>query len=137
MEKHLQIRQITNNNKKEIFILGDSMVKNVNGRSISEKLKKKHNVYVRSFSDSKVRCMKDCVKLCIRVNDPDHRILHVGTNDMNLQKLVQLCSISIIDLGKSLERKRRGKVREKLLFVELYLVMMKGIIKLQNLTNLK
>ena len=108
-----------NNNKKKIFILGDSMVKNVNGRSISEKLKKKHNVYVRSFFDSKVRCMKDCVKLCIRVNNPDHRILHVGTNNMNSEKLAPLCNKSIIDLGKSVERLRRGKVREKLLLVEL------------------
>ena len=34
----------------KIYILGDSMVMNVNGWSISENLKKKHNVYVRSFS---------------------------------------------------------------------------------------
>ena len=67
-----------NNNKKKIFILGDSMIKNNNGWSISENLKKKHDVYVRSFSGSKVRCMKDYAKPCIRVNEPDNIILHVG-----------------------------------------------------------
>ena len=40
-------------------------------------------VYVRSFSGAEVKCMKDYVKPCIRENDPDHVILHVGTNKMN------------------------------------------------------
>ena len=78
------------------------MVKNVNGWSISENLKEKQNVYVRSFSDSKIRCMKDYAKPCILVNDIDHIILHLGTNDLNAGKSAQLCSKSIVDLAKSL-----------------------------------
>ena len=78
------------------------MVKNVNGWSISENLKEKQNVYVRSFSDSKIRCMKDYAKPCILVNDIDHIILHLGTNDLKAEKSAQLCSKSIVDLAKSL-----------------------------------
>ena len=96
-----------NNNKKKIFIFGDSMVKNFNGWSISEKLKRKHNVYVRFFSGSKVRCMKDYAKPCIRVNDPDHIIHHLGTNDLNSEKRAQLCSKSIVDLAKGLTSGKR------------------------------
>ena len=83
------------------------MIKNVNGWSVSENLKKKHSVYVRSFSGSKVICMKDYAKPCIRVNDSDHIILHVGTNDLNLEKSSQLCSKSIVDLAKSLKSGKR------------------------------
>ena len=48
---------IDKNNKKitKVFkILGDSMVKHVKDKN--------HNVYVRSFSGAKVKCMKDYVK---------------------------------------------------------------------------
>ena len=90
-----------------MFILDDSMVKNINGWSISENLKKKHNVYVRSFSGSNVRCMKDYAKPCIRVDDLDHIILQVGTNDLNSEKSAHLCSQSIVDLAKSLTSDKR------------------------------
>ena len=83
------------------------MVKNIIGWSISENLKKKHNAYVQSFSGSKVRCIKDYAKPCIRVNNPDHIILHVGTNDLNSEKSAQVCSKSIVDLGKSLTSGKR------------------------------
>ena len=100
--KENNVKPNNNSNKKKIFILGDSMVEYVNGWSVSESLRKKHNVYIRSFSGSKVRCMKDYVKLCICVNDPDHIILHVGLNDLNFEKSAQLCSKSIVDLAKRL-----------------------------------
>ena len=90
-----------------MFILGDSMVKYVNGWSVSESLRKKHNVYIRSFSGSKVRCMKDFVKPCIRVKDPNYIILHVGINDLNLEKGAKLCIKSIVDLAKSLMSVKR------------------------------
>ena len=83
------------------------MIKNVNGWSVSENLKKKHSVYVRYFSGSKVICMKDYAKPWIRVNDSDHIILHVGTNDLNSEKSSQLCSKSIVDLAKSLKSGKR------------------------------
>ena len=35
------------------------------------------------------------------------QILHVGTNDLNLEKSSQLCSKSIVDLAKSLKSGKR------------------------------
>ena len=103
--------EIGNSNKKskmKIFVLGDSIVKNINGWSISEILKKNHNVYVRSFSGSKVRCMVDYAKPCIRENDPDHIILHVGTNDLNSENNAEQISKSILDLAKDLTSQKRS-----------------------------
>ena len=69
--------------EKRVYVLGDSMIKHVNGWDISKQLPRKCKVYVKSFSGAKVRCMKDYAKPSIREN-PDHVILHIGTNDLNI-----------------------------------------------------
>ena len=74
------------NKKKRIFILGDSIFKHTKGWEISNKLKNEHKFFVRSFSSAKVKCMKDYVKPCIRENEPDHIILHVGTNNLSSEQ---------------------------------------------------
>ena len=48
--------------KKKIYILGDSMVKDLKGWDISAKLKQRHSIYVRPFTGAKVRSMKDYAK---------------------------------------------------------------------------
>ena len=88
--------------KKKVFVLGDSMVKHVNGYQISSRMGNKVNVHVRSFSGAKVRCMEDYCKPCVRENDPDHIILHVGTNELNSEKSAEMCGKEIMDLAKSL-----------------------------------
>ena len=65
------------------------------------------STYDLSLAGLEVRCMKDYAKPCIRVNDPDHIILHVRTNDLNSEKSAQLCSKSIVDLAKSLTSGKR------------------------------
>ena len=65
---------------KRIYILGDSMIKNLKGWKMSTKLKNA-NVYVKDFAGAKVRCMKDNIKPSLR-EKPDHIVLHVGTNDL-------------------------------------------------------
>ena len=65
---------------KRIYILGDSMIKNLRGWEISKKLKNA-NVYVKHFAGAKVRCMKDHIKPSLR-EKPNHIVLHVGTNDL-------------------------------------------------------
>ena len=82
--------------KKNIVILGDSMIKHVNGYDMSKKLKN-CKAYVKSFSGSNVRCMKDHMKPSMR-EKPDHTILHVGTNDLNSDRPSNLIAKSIIDL---------------------------------------
>ena len=72
---------LTNNNKS-IYILGDSIVKHL-GWKLKKSIDKDHNVYLRSFSGAKVKCMKDYVKPCICQKNLDYLILHVGTNELN------------------------------------------------------
>ena len=83
--------------KKNIVVLGNSMIKHVNGCDMSKKLKN-CKVYVKSFSGFKVRCMKDHMKPSMREN-PDHTILHVGTNDLNSDRPSNLIAKSIVDLA--------------------------------------
>ena len=52
--------------KKSVFILGDSMVKKVNGFYLTKDIKHKFLVKVRSFSSAKTRCMYDHAKPTIR-----------------------------------------------------------------------
>ena len=59
------------------------MVKHVEGWKLKKSFDKDHNVYLRSFSGAKVKCMKDYVKPCIREKNPDYVILHVGANELN------------------------------------------------------
>ena len=89
--------------KKSVFILGDSMVKKVNGFYLMKDIKHKFLVKVRSFSSAKTRCMYDHAKPTIREVNPEHIILHVGTNDLNSEKTASQISNSIIDLANSLK----------------------------------
>ena len=57
---------------KMTFILGDSMIKHTKGWEISSKIDLKHGISVRSFSDAKVRSMKDNVKPCVRPEPRSH-----------------------------------------------------------------
>ena len=45
--------------------------------------------------------MNDYVKPCIRKNNPDHIILHVGTNDIPTSKDPRAIVQSIVDLAKN------------------------------------
>ena len=83
------------------------MIKHVQGWDLSEKMNHKHKVYVRSFSGSKVKCMKDYAKPCIREEDPDHVILHVGTNDLNSDYNAERIAKSIVDVAKNLTSNQR------------------------------
>ena len=87
--------------KKNIVILGDSTIKHVNGYEMSKKFES-CKIYVKIFSGSKVRCMKDHMKLSMR-EKPDHTILHVGTNVLNSDRPSNLIAKSIVDLDITLK----------------------------------
>ena len=93
----------SSNSKETVFILGDSMVKKVNGFYLTRNIKHKFLVKVRPFSSAKTRCMYDHAKPTIRELNPDHIILHVGTNDLNTEKAASQISKSILDLANSLK----------------------------------
>ena len=92
---------------KSVYILGDSIVKHVEGWKLKKSLGKNHNVYVRSFSGATVKCMKDYVKPCIRENNPDYVILHVGTNELKSESTPERTAKSVVDVGKNIRNDNR------------------------------
>ena len=87
--------------RRKKFILGDSIVKHIQGWEITKTLDNNQKVYVRQLSGSKVSCMKDYMKPSICENNPDHIIFHVGTNDVLSDKNQQVIAQSIVDLVKN------------------------------------
>ena len=82
--------------EKRIFIVGDSIIKNVNGYEVSGKTN--HcRVYIRPSLGAKVRCMEDHIKPVLR-DKPDHIIFHIGTNDIPSNKNSEDIANSIIEL---------------------------------------
>ena len=86
---------------KSVVILGDSMVKYLNGWETSEKIKN-CKVYVPSFPGAKVQCMDDYKKPSIR-DKPYYFIIHVRTNDLNSEVSPKFIAESIEDLAMSLK----------------------------------
>ena len=91
----------TDKSNKNIYILVDSMMKHVEGWKLKKSIDQNHNVYVRSFSGAKVKCMKDYVNPCIRKKNPDYIIFHVGTNGLNSELPPERIAKSIIDVAKN------------------------------------
>ena len=81
------------------------MIKHLEGWKLTKKTDKNHKIYVRSFPGAKVKFMKDYAKPCIRENDPDHVILHVGTNELNSELLPQRTAKSSLQLRKILSQR--------------------------------
>ena len=76
----------TNNMKKTVFIIRDSMIKKVHGYLLTNSIKHKYLVKVRPFLAAKAVDMFDYVKPIQRDFDPDAYILHIGTNDLTTEK---------------------------------------------------
>ena len=55
-------RNTNTKNTKNGFVLGDSMVKHVQGWDITKRIDNKRKVYVRQFSRSRVDCMEDYMR---------------------------------------------------------------------------
>ena len=90
-----------NGKEKRVFILGDSILKHVNGYGITKKLDN-CKVYVKSFSEAKIKCMEDYAQLTIRTN-PDHIVIRVGTNNLSSKKVSAEISSTIVDLALKLK----------------------------------
>ena len=78
----------TNTNKqkqtgKTAFIIGDSMVKKIDGYLLTSSVNHKYIVKVRPFLSAKTIDMLDYIKPTKRDFNPDVYLLHVGTNDLS------------------------------------------------------
>ena len=84
-------------NNKPVFIVGDSIIKHLNGHVIGGKTGN-HNVYLRPSHGAKVRCMVDHNKPIIW-DKADHIIFHAGTNDIPADKDAGDIAKLIVDLA--------------------------------------
>lgn len=92
--------------EKSVIILGDSVVKHLNGYDISRKVTSEWKVYVGNFAGAKKRCMKDYLMPSLREN-PDHFILHMRTKDLNSQRSPEPIAKSIVHLATSLKNENQ------------------------------
>ena len=58
---------------------------------------------MRSFSGAKISCIKDHVKPTLRNINPNHIILHAGTNDLRTENTASQIAKVTIDLATSRE----------------------------------
>ena len=95
---------VKSNRDKLAFILGDSIVKDVDGYLLAKGLSpnKKFNVKVRSFSSAETIDIKGYTKPTKRDFNPDLYILHVGTNDLSLNDIPEVIPSHIIDTAISM-----------------------------------
>ena len=98
----------TNTNKqkqtrKTAFIIGDSMVKKIDGYLLTSSVNHKYIVKVRPFLSAKTIDMLDYIKLTKRDFNPDVCLLHVGTNDLSSNKSPEQISMDILNLANSLK----------------------------------
>ena len=91
--------------EKPIFILGDSIIKQINGYKISGKLEN-CKVFVRPCHGATIRCLEDHVKLVLWEN-PDEIIFPIGTNDLPSGKGNKDIAEPIINLGMSVKTQSR------------------------------
>lgn len=91
--------------KKTAVILGDSMVKHINGWEMAKKVNTDCKVFVKSFSGATTQCMVDYMKPSIRTQ-PDHFILHVGTNDLTSNTPSDEIARNIINLASEMKSEK-------------------------------
>ena len=84
---------------KKVFIVGDSIVKNIKGYELTQSLEN-CKVHVKDFPGARVRCIQDYVQPTLHQN-PDHIILHVGTNDLAANVPTDKVVESIVELAMS------------------------------------
>lgn len=88
---------------KNVHILGDSIIKNLNDYFLTKKIRQKYLVKVRSCFGAKINCMADHVKPYLRELSPYHIILHADTNNLKTEKTANEIVNATIDLMTSLK----------------------------------
>ena len=89
--------------KTSVFIVGNSMIKKVDGYLLTSSLKHQYLVKTRPFSTATTIDMYDYIKPTQRDFKPEMFILHVGTNDLPLNKSPKEIPEDIVTLAESMK----------------------------------
>ena len=102
IENGINKSTVKSNQGKLALILGDSMVKDINGYLLTGSINRKFIEKVRPFSSAKAIDMEDYTKPTKRNFKPDLYILHLRKNDLSLDGTPEVMSSRTIDTAKSL-----------------------------------
>ena len=80
------------------MILGDSIVKRIQGQKLGRKVKQ--NVIMRLFPETKLDCMSYYAMSLVSGN-PDRIIIHCGTNNLKMDESAETIAEKTIGLTKS------------------------------------
>ena len=89
-----------NRSKKSTIIAGDSILKHLQGRNLSDPQSK---VQVSSFPGCSTADMIDHIRPLVR-RKPDTIIIHVGTNSLRITSSSRQCADEIVDLARMVEQ---------------------------------
>ena len=89
--------------KKSAFIVGDIMIKKIDGYSLTSSVNYRYTVKVRPFVTAKTEDMYDHIKPTQRNFQPNVYISHVGTNNLPTDMTPEEISKKIITFSKNLK----------------------------------
>ena len=84
-------------NRKNTLIVGDSIIKNIEGWRLNKRMKS--SVAVKSIPGATTKGTKHHIKGCLEDNSPDSIILHVGTNNLKNKESVEDIANDIMDIA--------------------------------------
>ena len=97
--------KLKNSTVKKTSILGDSIIKNIDGSRLNRRINS--IVSVRSFSGAITKAIKHHVMGCLKEGSPDTILFHHGTNDLKSEESAEKISSNIINVAVSTELKKR------------------------------
>ena len=97
---------MTKQKKKKVIIIGDSMIKKIDGYLLTSSINHKYLVKVRLFLAAKSVDMLGYVKLIKRDLDPEAYVMHIGTNDLGTDKAPDEIFSEILRLIKEIKTDR-------------------------------
>ena len=88
-----------NTKRRNITILGDSLLKGIQPHKLKNRLKPNEKLYVKSFAGATIADLKYYARHSQRFN-PDLFITHIGCNELRSTKTPEVISDEIVKLAK-------------------------------------
>lgn len=92
---------VTSKKKRTINFIGDSLLKDVKPYELKHKMKKTDKLYVQSYKGARTSAMKHHANASLEF-DPDVYAVHIGTNDLKLEKSPSEIANNILEIGLQL-----------------------------------
>ena len=104
MVRKKKLIQERRKSKKTVFIVGDSKIKKIDRYLLTKSINHKFLVKVRPFTTAKTIDIYDHLKPTLRDFNPGLFIIHVGTNDLPLNKTSNKIAEEIVKLAESVKK---------------------------------